>query len=79
MLLVLLMVTERVAGQGQLDLNRATTAQLEDLPSIGPVLARRIVEYRQRHGPFRRARDIVAVRGFSARRYRRLAHLLTVK
>ena len=78
-LLILLLVTHGVEGQAPVDLNRATVEQLEVLPSIGPVLANRIIEYRRRHGPFQRARDVVAVRGMSARRYRRIAHLLTVK
>ncbi|MEY4167324.1 MAG: ComEA family DNA-binding protein [Blastocatellia bacterium] len=77
--LALFLVTAATFGQTPVDLNEATAAQLAVLPSVGPVLARRIVEHRQRHGRFRRAQDVVAVRGLSARRYRRIAHLLTVK
>jgi competence protein ComEA len=46
-----------------LDLNRAGAAELDALPGIGPVLARRIVEHRTRHGPFRRVEELRAVRG----------------
>ena len=37
---------------GLLDLNAATTADLDALPGIGPVLAQRIVDHRAEHGPF---------------------------
>lgn len=69
-----------VRGQSEatLDLNRATIVQLQTLPSIGPVLAGRIVEHRTKHGNFKRTEDLIAVRGFSARRYRQIAHLLRV-
>ena len=40
------------AGGGLLDLNSATVADLDALPGIGPVLARRIVDHRTAHGPF---------------------------
>ncbi|MBI5329010.1 MAG: helix-hairpin-helix domain-containing protein [Betaproteobacteria bacterium] len=55
-----------------LDLNRATQSELETLKGVGPVKARAIVEYRQRHGPFRRVEDLARVDGFS----RRAAQLL---
>jgi len=77
--MVCLAATMVAAGQTPVDLNRATAEELELLPSIGPVLARRIIEYRRKHGPFRRAQDVVAIRGLSARRYRRVARLLTAK
>ena len=52
---------------GVLDLNRAGAAELDALPGIGPVLARRIVEYRREHGPFRRVEELRAVRGVGPR------------
>lgn len=46
------------------------------LPSIGPVLAKRILDHRRRHGRFRRPEEVIIVAGMSATRYRRIAHLL---
>lgn len=46
-----------------LDLNRAGPAELDALPGIGPVLARRIVEHRSRNGAFRSLEELRAVRG----------------
>jgi competence ComEA-like helix-hairpin-helix protein len=61
-----------------INLNTATAAQLEDLPGIGPGLAKRIIEHRRKHGPFKRPQDLIIVRGFSAKRFRQIAHLLKV-
>jgi competence protein ComEA len=57
---------------GPLDLNRASAAELDRLPGIGPVLAGRIVEHRARHGPFRSPEELLAVPGIGPRLLERL-------
>ena len=54
------------------DLNRASVAELDRLPGIGPVLARRIVEHRERHGAFRAPEELLAVPGIGPRLFERL-------
>jgi len=44
-----------------LDLNSATAEQLQQLPGIGPTLAKAIVSLREKSGPFRRVEDLLAV------------------
>ena len=58
------------------DLNRATLAELDALPGIGPVLARRIVEHRGRHGPFRSVDELRAVAGIGPALLARLRELV---
>lgn len=41
------------AASSPVDVNTATAAELAALPGIGPALARRVVEWRAAHGPFR--------------------------
>jgi competence ComEA-like helix-hairpin-helix protein len=60
------------ASAGRLDLNRASVSDLDRLPGIGPVLARRIAEHRASHGPFRRADELLAVRGIGPRLFARI-------
>ncbi len=54
-------------GQGEgglaLDLNSATAAELERLPFVGPYMARQIVAFRERHGPFAAVDSLVRVPG----------------
>lgn len=61
------------------ELNRATAADLERLPGIGPELARRIVAHREEHGPFRRLEDLTAVKGLGPKKLERLAAFLIVE
>ncbi|MGS2641625.1 helix-hairpin-helix domain-containing protein [Streptosporangium sp. LJ11] len=51
------------------DLNTATPEQLEELPGVGEVLARRIVEYRDAHGGFRSVEQLRDVSGIGDRKY----------
>jgi competence ComEA-like helix-hairpin-helix protein len=56
----------------RIDLNAADTSELQRLPGIGPVGARRIVEERQAAGPYRTVGDLVRVAGFGPSRVRGL-------
>jgi competence protein ComEA len=56
-------VTPNAVADRGIDLNRATAAQLEDLPGVGPVLASRIVAYRDLHGSFSAIEDLLDVGG----------------
>ncbi len=46
-----------------LDLNQAQAADLEAIPGLGPVLARRIIAFRESQGPFRDRTDLLQVPG----------------
>lgn len=51
------------AFQTQINVNRATAAELETLPGIGPALAARIITHRGQHGPFASVEDLLDVDG----------------
>lgn len=53
-----------MVGDGRVNINTASSAQLEELPGVGPVLAERIVAYREQHGPFASVTALEAVTGF---------------
>ena len=53
-----------------LNLNAATVRELEVLPGIGPALAKRIVEFREKKGGFRRVEELLAIPGISEKRWR---------
>ncbi|MBI4513852.1 MAG: helix-hairpin-helix domain-containing protein [Gemmatimonadetes bacterium] len=50
----------------RLDLNRATEAELDRLPGVGPALAREIVHHREVHGAFVWLEDLERVPGVGA-------------
>lgn len=62
-----------------INLNTATREELERLPGIGARLAERIIEHREKYGPFRRTEHLLMVRGISERRFQSFSHLLTAE
>src|SRR5687767_13724282 len=67
------------ASASPLNLNTATTAQLETLPGIGARTAERIVEYRQKHGGFKKVEELMNVRGVGEKSFLKLKALITVQ
>ena len=60
------------------NLNSADEAALVALPGIGPVLAGRIIAYRQQQGPFRSVEQLDDVQGIGPRNIDEFRHLVTV-
>lgn len=71
-------VGEEGRADGRVDINRATTEELEALPGIGPVLASRIVEFREDNGPFTEVGELRDVPGIGERTFQTLAELVAV-
>lgn len=70
---------QQPALQRTININTASANELETLPGIGKGLAERIIEHRERFGPFRRPEHLIIVRGISDRRFRALRDLVTVE
>jgi competence ComEA-like helix-hairpin-helix protein len=62
----------------RLVLNTATAAELQTLVGLGPVVAGRIVEDRERDGPYRSVEDLERVAGIGPARVRKLSGRLRV-
>ena len=60
-----------------LNINTATTADLQKLPGIGAATAERIVEYRQKNGPFKKVEELMNVRGIGEKSFLKLKPLIT--
>lgn len=75
-------VSEAVPAEpsdGRIDLNTATLEELDTLPGIGPVLAQRILDYREEYGGFLSVEEIVHVKGIGEKTLEKLKDLVKVE
>jgi len=61
-----------------ININTASSAELDSLPGIGPTTAQKIIDYRQQNGPFVSKEDIINVSGIGPGTYERIKDLITV-
>lgn len=67
-----------VTPAAPVNLNTATQAQLETLPGIGAATAKRILEYRQKTGGFKKIEELMNVRGIGEKSFLKLKPFVSV-
>lgn len=72
-------VSARVAEPERIDLNMAGFYDLQSLPGIGPVIAERIVAYRDSVGEFTAAEDLLKVSGIGPAKLKKLKDRVIIR
>ena len=72
------MAAGKPAPTAKVNLNTASIEQLTTLPGVGPKLAARIVEYRQKSGTFRSTQELINVKGVGEKSFAKIEAWLTV-
>lgn len=62
----------------KININTASSADLQQLPRIGPKVAQRIIDFREKHGKFKRVEDLMKVKGIGEKTFMNLRDLITV-
>jgi competence protein ComEA len=74
-LLMMVLVVLTMAGQTlaeeteKININTASADELENLKQVGPNYAVRIIEYREKNGPFEKPEDIINVKGIGPKTF----------
>ena len=68
-----------VLQQFPININTASLEELQELPRIGPAMAKRIIEYRLANGRFQTIEELLKVKGIGSKTFLKLKDLITVK
>lgn len=71
-------VLDKSVGR-KVDINIANWAELDNLPHIGPVLSKRIIEYREKNGKFENIEDLLKVSGIGEKTLEKIREYIEVK
>ncbi|HWK19941.1 MAG TPA: helix-hairpin-helix domain-containing protein [Microbacteriaceae bacterium] len=67
-----------IASDGRVNLNTADQAALESLPRVGPAMAQRIIDWRERNGAFQTPEDLLQVTGIGEKTLEAMRELVSV-
>jgi competence protein ComEA len=68
----------KAAPASVVNINTASLADLQTLPGVGARMAARIVEYRQKNGPFKKIEELMNVQGIGEKNFLKLKPQITV-
>ena len=63
----------------KVNINSAGSKELQSLPGIGPAYAKRIIQYRENHGPFKNIQELTRVKGIGAGRLKKLKPYISIE
>jgi competence protein ComEA len=73
-----LSVPGAASQNAKVNINSASSAELEELPRIGPAMAKRIIDWREQNGRFTSIEDLMNVTGIGDKTFEALKDLVTV-
>jgi len=63
---------------GTININTASATDLQRLPGIGAKTAGRVIDYRQKNGPFKKVEELMNVRGVGEKNFLKLKNQISV-
>ena len=79
-LMVGLMMAPGLAGAlDKVNINTADKEALSSLTGVGPVTAGRIIEYREKNGPFKSIDEITKIKGIGEKTFQKIKDLITIE
>ena len=71
-----LRITEKSFPEQPVSINRATEEELQVLPGIGPVMAKRIIDFRRENHRFNTVNDLLKVKGIGPKTLEKLKNFI---
>lgn len=70
--------SEKQVSQALVNINKADADELESIKGVGPMLAGRILEFREAKGSFKQLEDLIQVPGIGQAKFEKIKSQLTL-
>jgi competence protein ComEA len=70
--------TKAAVASATVNVNKASAQELQAIKGVGPVLADRVIAYRNEHGPFQKQEDLLNVRGIGQPTFEKMKDQITL-
>lgn len=77
-LLPFVVIANKKPPAAPVNLNTATSEELQTVPGIGPATAEKILQMRKNYGAFKSVDDLLAIKGIGAKRLEKMRKYLTI-
>lgn len=64
---------------GKINLNQADTIVLQDIPGVGEVLSKRIIEYRSYRGAFKEIEELQKIKGIGKEKFNKIREYFSLE
>lgn len=72
------LLADATSTKGVVNINTASEKELKNLPRIGDVVAKRIVEFREKNGKFQKLEDLMLVKGIGKKLFETLKPYIAI-
>jgi len=69
---------QSAAPKAKVNINTASSSELETLPRVGPKVAQRIIDFRTKNGNFKKVEEIMKIQGIGEKIFENIRDLITV-
>lgn len=69
---------QQIPQESKININTANKSELEKITGVGPVIAQRIIDYRNENGPFQKIEDIKNVNGIGDITFEKMKDEITI-
>jgi comEA protein len=70
--------TSPQTAKKKININTASLSELQEIPRVGEKIAQRIIDFRKKHGKFKKIEEIMKVKGIGEKTFVRMKDLITV-
>ncbi|MCX8092960.1 MAG: helix-hairpin-helix domain-containing protein [Candidatus Goldbacteria bacterium] len=72
-------IKKEIISDGKININTASVEELDKLPGIGIIIAKRIIEYREKNKKFKKIEEIKNIKGITSKKFEKIKNYIEIE